>query len=55
MGSADVMVDPGDYLAQTERYIGGRFSVSADHTNNSGRLSQLFTDHRLFMVNTNFS
>ncbi|TNN12522.1 Craniofacial development protein, partial [Schistosoma japonicum] len=41
-------------LDQTERHLGGYFSVPAQRTDNGDRLLQLCSDNRLFLAITNF-
>ena len=59
--ATDVVVVAGDFNAQlgrldeSERYLGGRFTIPANRTDNDDRLLQLCTDHNLFLANTNFS
>ncbi|CAH8485715.1 unnamed protein product [Schistosoma margrebowiei] len=57
---SDIVLVGGDFnaqigsLNQTERHLGGYFSVPAQRTDNGDRLLQLCSDNRLFLANTNF-
>nr|CAX83711.1 endonuclease-reverse transcriptase [Schistosoma japonicum] len=57
---SDIVVVAGDFnaqigsLDQTERHLGGYFSVPAQRTDNGDHLLQLCSDNRLFLANTNF-
>lgn len=42
------------YLTETKEHIGGRLSVPADRIDNSDRLFQVCSNHRLFLAHTNF-
>ncbi|CAH8635224.1 unnamed protein product [Schistosoma curassoni] len=56
----DIVLVAGDFnaqigsLNQTERHLGGYFSIPAQRTGNGGGLLQLCSDNRLFLTNTNF-
>ncbi|CAH8440761.1 unnamed protein product, partial [Schistosoma bovis] len=41
-------------LNQTERHLGGYFSIPAQGTDNGDRLLQLCSENRLFLAKTNF-
>lgn len=41
------------YTAVSERHIGLSFFVPANRIDNSDRFTQIFSDHRLFLVRTN--
>ncbi|CAH8658448.1 unnamed protein product [Schistosoma rodhaini] len=57
---SDIVVVAGDFnaqvgsLNQTERHLGGCFSIPAQRTDNGDRLLQLCSDNRLFLASTNF-
>ncbi|CAH8430348.1 unnamed protein product [Schistosoma haematobium] len=57
---SDIVLVAGDFnaqigsLNQTERHLGGYFSIPTQRTDNGDRLLQLCSDNRLFLANTNF-
>lgn len=43
-----------DGLKKTGRYIGGPFSVSAGRAHSSDRRVQVYSDHKLFLIDIDF-
>ncbi|PXX94221.1 hypothetical protein DF185_23070, partial [Marinifilum breve] len=57
---SDIVLVGGDFnaqigsLNQTERHLGGYFSIPTQQTDNGDRLLQLCSDNRLFLASANF-